>query len=81
VLTFVPFSALFARAPAPAQGRPVYATRAELLERELADLRWQEEAAARRRVAPPAGVAQRKAQLKAQLKALPQAQAAQAAQR
>jgi hypothetical protein len=52
----------------------VYATQAELLERELADLRWQEEAAARRRVAPPAGVKERKARLKAQLKALPPAQ-------
>ncbi len=52
----------------------MYATQAELLERELADLRWQEEAAARRRVAPPADVKERKARLKAQLKALPQAQ-------
>jgi hypothetical protein len=57
--------------PATQAQQPVYASGAELRERELWSLRWQEEAAARRGVALPPDVKARKAQLKAQLKALP----------
>ena len=52
------------------RGRPVYADAAEEAERELAQLRWQEDAAKRRGAQPPPEAALRKAQLKQRLKEL-----------
>ena len=54
------------------RGRPVYADAAEEVERELAALRWQEEAAKKRGAQPPPESAQRKAELKQRLKELKQ---------
>ena len=52
------------------RGRPVYADAAEEAERELAQLRWQEDAAKRRGAQPPPEAALRKAELKQRLKEL-----------
>jgi hypothetical protein len=54
------------------RGRPVYADAAEEAERELAQLRWQEDAAKRRGARPPPEAALRKAELKLRLKELKQ---------
>jgi hypothetical protein len=52
------------------KGRPVYASAAEEAERELAELRWQEDAAKRRGAQPPPEAELRKAELKQRLKDL-----------
>jgi len=52
------------------RGRPVYADAAEEVERELAALRWAEEAARKRGAQPPPESATRKAELKRRLKEL-----------
>ena len=50
------------------RGRPIYASAAEEAERELAELRWQEDAAKKRGAQPPPEAARRKAELKQRIK-------------